>query len=76
MVEIILRSTLTCPACGHRATETMPVDACIVSYTCAGCDTELRPRGKECCVFCSHGDVRCPAMQALGGMGNRSSCCG
>ena len=27
-MEIILESTLTCPSCGHKETETMPTDAC------------------------------------------------
>ena len=29
---IVLESTLTCPHCGHVATETMPTDACIWIY--------------------------------------------
>lgn len=27
-----LASTVTCPPCGHVATETMPTDACIYFY--------------------------------------------
>ena len=27
-VQILARSTLTCPHCGHQVTETMPTDAC------------------------------------------------
>ena len=34
---MILTSTITCPACGHQATETMPTNACQFFYDCAGC---------------------------------------
>lgn len=63
-------STLTCPACGHRVTETMPEDACIWFWTCPACDTRVRPKPGDCCVFCSYGDVPCPPVQAQRG------CCG
>ena len=32
-----LESTLTCPHCGHQATEAMPTDACQFFYDCRGC---------------------------------------
>ena len=41
MIE--LRSTITCPQCGHRQTETMPTDACQFFYDCRGCAAVLRP---------------------------------
>jgi hypothetical protein len=40
---IELRSTLTCPHCGHQATETMPTNACQFFYDCIGCGTVLSP---------------------------------
>lgn len=61
-----LSSTLTCPHCGHRATEVMPTDACRFFYDCQRCGTRLRPLPGDCCVFCSYGDVPCPSMQAEG----------
>jgi len=64
----ILTSTITCPRCGHRASERMPVDACQFFYDCKGCGARLQPRRGDCCVFCSYGDVPCPPKQ-LG------SCC-
>ena len=70
-----LESTITCPNCGHRATETMPTDACQFFYDCMGCGERLKPKPGDCCVFCSYGSVRCPPMQqarASGGLG----CCG
>lgn len=67
----ILQSTLTCPACGTQATETMPTDACLYFYTCAGCDIRLKPKHGDCCVFCSYGSVPCPPIQEGAG----SACC-
>jgi hypothetical protein len=59
-----LESTLTCPHCGHRATETMPTDACQFFYDCKNCEERLKPRPGDCCVFCSYGSVPCPPIQA------------
>lgn len=75
---ITLRSTITCPDCGHAAVETMPVDACQVRYTCAHCSLEMRPKPGDCCVFCSFGSVPCPPIQEEreGNVGAAASCCG
>ncbi|MBO1022061.1 hypothetical protein IPV08_19065 [Methylobacterium sp. SD274] len=70
-----LRSTLTCPHCGHRTTETMPTDACQFFYECTGCGTLLRPKAGDCCVFCSFGDVPCPPIQEARENGGSASCC-
>jgi hypothetical protein len=59
-------STITCPACGSRSTETMEVNACRSFYTCPGCGERLRPLQGDCCVFCSYGDVPCPPKQTGG----------
>jgi hypothetical protein len=59
----VLQSTLTCPHCGHRATETMPTNACQFFYDCKGCGELLRPKAGDCCVFCSYGTVPCPPIQ-------------
>lgn len=75
MIE--LQSTLTCPACGHAATETMPTDACLYYYDCLGCGTRLQPKQGSCCVFCSYGSVACPPIQeANAGAGEIVRCCG
>jgi hypothetical protein len=68
--SIILQSILTCPVCDHVAEETMPVDACQYFYDCKGCETRLKPKPGDCCVFCSYGTVPCPPIQADKG------CCG
>ena len=39
----ILVSTITCPVCGKRKTEAMPVDACLYFYECEGCAALLLP---------------------------------
>lgn len=69
-VAPVLRSTLTCPQCGHVAVETMPTNACQYFYDCRGCGGVLRPTAGDCCVFCSYGDVACPPIQETG-----RSCC-
>jgi len=60
---MILKSIITCPTCGHAATETMPVDACQYLYDCKGCGIVLKPKSGDCCVYCSYGTVRCPPVQ-------------
>lgn len=70
MPELILQSTLTCPACGHQSTEIMPTDACLFFHECPHCGVLLRPKPGDCCVFCSYGNVPCPPIQ------QRVSCCG
>ena len=56
-------SILTCPRCGHRSAEQMPIDSCRFFYTCKGCGETLKPLPGDCCVFCSYGTVLCPPMQ-------------
>jgi hypothetical protein len=75
MIE--LRSTLTCPDCGHEATETMPTDACQFFYECGGCGTVLRPLEGDCCVFCSYGTLPCPPIQEARSKGRApdEACC-
>jgi len=70
-----LASTITCPVCGHQKTETMPTDACQYFYDCEGCQTVLKPKPGDCCVFCSYGDVPCPPMQLARLGGGQESCC-
>ena len=66
----VLASTITCPNCGHRATETMPTNACLFFYDCSACGIRLKPKPGDCCVFCSYGSAPCPPIQ----MGKQ--CCG
>lgn len=73
--DIELRSTLTCPDCGHQATETMPTDACQFFYDCKGCAAVLKPLAGDCCVFCSYGTVPCPPIQEARASGSDAACC-
>lgn len=57
------QSTITCPHCGYQQTELMPDESCQFFYRCTACDTVLRPKEGNCCVFCSYGSVRCPPIQ-------------
>jgi hypothetical protein len=70
--QIIWQSTLTCPVCGYRKTETMPRDACQWFYECQGCHALLKPKPGDCCVFCSYGSVACPSVQLSDG---QDGCC-
>src|SRR5690606_17080419 len=65
------QSTITCPACGHQQTETMPTDACWFFYDCMGCRALLRPEPGDCCVFCTYGTVPCPPAQEARHKGER-----
>ncbi len=69
MNAVILESTITCPHCGHPETEIMPTDACQFFYECKSCETLLKPKQGDCCVFCSYGSVKCPPIQ------QHTSCC-
>jgi len=69
MSSVTRDSVITCPECGHRKKEVMPVDACQWYYECEHCRMLLRPLPGDCCVFCSFGSVKCPPVQAGG-------CCG
>ncbi len=59
-----LISTLRCPQCGFEKAETMPTDACQFFYKCENCQTTLRPKPGDCCVFCSFGSIPCPPIQS------------
>ncbi len=73
MIE--LDSTITCPRCGHRQSETMPTDFCQFFYDCKGCGEVLRPEAGDCCVFCSYGTVPCPPVQEARDDGPQPDCC-
>lgn len=64
MQVTLLKSTITCPVCGHVKEELMPTDSCLFFYECEQCKTLLKPLMGNCCVFCSYGTVKCPPVQA------------
>jgi len=61
-----LQTTIQCPNCGHKKTETMPTDACQWYYECEHCNTLVTPKKGDCCVYCSYADVPCPPIQEQG----------
>ncbi len=66
----VLESTLTCPACRRQRRETMPTDACLYFWNCPSCGVRLKPRPRDCCVFCSYGSMPCPPVQRAAGRGS------
>ncbi len=63
MAKFIEFSDITCPECGHVATERMSTNSCQFFYDCKGCGVVLKPKSGDCCVFCSYGTVKCPPIQ-------------
>ena|SRR5438105_3022157 len=59
----VLQSAVACPHCKHVELESMPTDQCLFFYECKGCHAVLRALPGDCCVFCSFGSVKCPAIQ-------------
>ena len=59
-----LKSTITCPECGHSKEETMPENSCQFIYDCENCKAVLKPKKGDCCIYCSYGTVTCPPIQA------------
>lgn len=62
--KVELKSTLTCPNCGHKKDELMPTNACQYFYECEKCMKVLKPLEGDCCVYCSYGSIKCPPIQA------------
>ena len=56
-------SIITCPNCTYRKKEKMPKDSCLYIYKCSSCNTVLKPKQGDCCVFCSYGNINCPPIQ-------------
>ena len=73
-MKIQLKSILTCPKCGYKREEEMPTDACEFFYECTQCNTLLRPKEGDCCVYCSYGSVPCPSIQEKGTCGDTNCC--
>ncbi len=66
-----LTSILTCPHCGHRASETMPTDACQFFYECTGCGTLLRRRRATAACTARMAMFRVLPFRKLGNAANR-----
>ncbi|MDZ7846504.1 MAG: GDCCVxC domain-containing (seleno)protein [Owenweeksia sp.] len=66
---LVIKSIITCPNCGHEKQEEMPTDSCQYFYECEKCETFLKPKAGDCCVYCSYGSEKCPPIQ------QDKSCC-
>ena len=44
-------ATITCPHCGYKAIEPIPINACLYFYVCKACKIRLKPKHGDCCVF-------------------------
>ncbi len=53
-------TVIRCPACGVESAALMPTDACVYFWDCPACNTIVKPKPGDCCVFCSFGSSRCP----------------
>lgn len=57
-----LESEITCPNCGYKKKEIMPTDACQFFYKCEKCQTVLKPKKGDRCVYCSYGTIKYPSI--------------
>ncbi len=60
---LILQTELTCPHCGGQSEHRMATDCCQFFLRCPSCEQMIRPKERDCCVFCSYGTVPCPPEQ-------------
>jgi len=68
-MEVVFKSTITCPVCAHKKEEEMSTTVCHFFYECENCKTILKPKKGDCCVFCSYGTNACPPIQ------EKKQCC-
>nr|WP_083921062.1 GDCCVxC domain-containing (seleno)protein [Hahella ganghwensis] len=73
--KLVFESEITCPKCGFKKLETMPTDACQWFYQCEQCQTLLKPKTGDCCVYCSYGSVPCPPIQLASQESGEKGCC-
>gem|GEM_PF-2469818 len=52
-------ATITCPECGQKSRAPIPQGRCQYFYVCPHCKARLKPKGEDCCVFCSYADRKC-----------------
>lgn len=58
-------SEVTCPSCGFTFIEVLPTEYCLLSLDCKSCGESMHPGPGDCCVFCTHGTIKCPSIQEL-----------
>ena len=70
-----LVSTITCPACGHRASETMPTDACMFLLCVQVLRDTPQAQGKGLLRILLLRGRPCPPIQEARANGEKSGCC-
>ena len=64
MSKIIkLKTVIKCPVCKYKKEVIMPEHKLLLVYDCEECNARLKPKGNDCCVFCSYSSIPCPAVQ-------------
>jgi hypothetical protein len=63
--EVRLTTLMSCPGCKHKAPVSMIVGLREEFYQCPKCNTLHNAKLGDCCVYCSYGDVECPAIQDI-----------
>ena len=65
MSEIETNAILTCPECNTKHKVVMPLEGKQHFFKCPNqkCEAEISIEKDECCVFCSHSNMSCPAKQ-------------
>ncbi|WP_428984160.1 GDCCVxC domain-containing (seleno)protein [Ralstonia psammae] len=66
MRAVVLESVLTRPHCGSAKRDLMPRRPCLFYWGCPQWRTLLRPKPRDCCLFCSFGSVPCPPSTCSG----------
>jgi hypothetical protein len=61
--KAVLKTLITCPGCSYQKEEIMPTNACQYFYECENCKLILKPKNKDCCVYCSYATLPCPPIQ-------------
>ena len=62
-MDVITETKIKCPFCGKEEMVNMPTDQCVRRFVCQNCKTILEPTDKDCCVFCSYAETKCPSKQ-------------
>ena len=54
---------LKCPHCGTVSEVEMPTTLSLFRMQCVNCGETILPKTGDCCVFCSHSELKCPPKQ-------------
>ena len=62
-MQVVKKTKIKCPNCGHEETVEMPEYVCVRIYKCPQCEEVFKPKEGDCCVFCSYAEDDCPSKQ-------------